>query len=68
MWLVIGYFLIGIIRVGYDFIQPPLNQPRYIADRQWFRILTWIIFWPILLWVSMDIHYFFRFIKRLFEK
>ncbi|MBA7685342.1 hypothetical protein ES703_93765 [subsurface metagenome] len=68
MWIIIGiYLLVGLIRVGYDFIQPYHNQPEYIAAKRWMAIFLFILFWPYLVIVSGDIHYLIMKIKNKFK-
>ena len=67
MYIFIGiilYVLIGIIRVGYDFIQPHRNQPEYIYEKQWGRIILYIFLWPLLMYLSMDFYYFWQYFKK----
>jgi len=56
-WLVILYVAIGVLRVGYDFFRPDYNQPLYISQRMWHRIIFYCLLWPYLLVSSGDIHY-----------
>ncbi len=67
-WIILLYIAVGFIRVGYDFFQPYHNQPGYIARRNWIMIAFYIFFWPFLLVISGDIHYFKIWIKRKFNK
>jgi len=56
MWIIIAiYLLVGLIRVGYDFMQPYYNQPAYVAEKKWFLIILFVFFWPFLLIVSGDV-------------
>lgn len=45
---VIIYALIGIIRVGADYVQPITNQPHYVREGKLLISLLLILFWPIL--------------------
>lgn len=66
MYILIGiYLLVGIIRVGYDFIQPPRNQPRYICEKRWGRIILYTFLWPVLMYYSLDFHYFWQYFKKV---
>ena len=61
---VILYILIGVIRVGYDFIQPYFNQPRYIYEMRWDLIILYTFLWPILMYSSGDFYYFWQYLKK----
>jgi hypothetical protein len=69
MWIAVGlYLLVGLLRVGSDFFaQPYFNRPLYVAERQWGRIIVYILFWPWLVIVSSDIYYFFVALKRFLK-
>ena len=65
--IVIAYLLIGIVRVGYDFFQPPYNQPRYTYEKRWARIILYIFLWPVLMYTSLDYFYFWQYLKKRFR-
>ena len=68
IWIgIILYVLIGIIRVGYDFIQPPRNQPRYIYEKRWGRIILYTFLWPLLMYITLDFFYFWQYFKKHFD-
>lgn len=67
MYIFIGiiiYIFIGIVRVGHDFIQPPINQPMYIRAKLWRYIILCVLFWPVLMYITMDLHYFCQYFKK----
>jgi len=60
---IILYGLIGIIRVGYDFIQPPHNQPLYIYEKRWSLIILFTFLWPVLMYE--DFYDFWQYFKKV---
>jgi len=55
---VVIYLAIGVLRVGADFAQPMYNQPDYVRRGPALRVLSFILLWPLLIW--MDIGWYLR--------